>query len=151
VRRADAELVRLARGGDLRAFEALAERHRGPVLGLAWQLAGERDAAADIAQDALVTAFCELGELWDPARFGAWLASIVRARCAAHHRRAAREVAAGELSHSQSPLPDPAAEVAAREVARRALERIADASRMALLCHYVDGLSCREMADYFGH
>jgi len=140
----------MALAGDLAAFEELAERHRGPALSLAWRLMGDRDDAEDVAQDALVAAFADLPALRKPERFAAWLASIIRARCAERGRRLARAATPAWHDGAANTVPDPADLVVVRDAVRRALAQLSDAGRVALLCYHVDGLTCREIGEYLG-
>ena len=59
---ADAELVRRAGAGDMRAFEALYRRHAGRVHGAVWRLSGMNEARAEeLTQEAFVRAWQKLG------------------------------------------------------------------------------------------
>src|SRR3954451_19286281 len=74
--RPDVELVALARGGDARAFAALAERHYAGLLATCRRALADPQSAPDAAQEALVTAMLGLGRLRSDERFGAWLLGI---------------------------------------------------------------------------
>ena len=52
----DQELVRRALAGDKLAAGSLTERHRRPVLALAFRTLGNADDAQDVAQEALMRA-----------------------------------------------------------------------------------------------
>ncbi|MBM3499368.1 MAG: hypothetical protein FJX74_11940, partial [Armatimonadetes bacterium] len=56
-RPSDADLVSRCRQGDAAAFDALVDRYRGVTYALALQRLGDRDLAADVAQEALVAAY----------------------------------------------------------------------------------------------
>ena len=66
----DAELVARARDGDLDAFDRLIARHRHRVFGIAQQIAGNPEAAQDIAQEGFLSAFRSLHTLGHQDRFG---------------------------------------------------------------------------------
>lgn len=72
----DGELVQRAKEGDLNAFETLVNRHERRIWTLAKQLVQHDEDAADITQDAFLTALEHLHELRDGDRFGAWLKQI---------------------------------------------------------------------------
>ena len=61
--------------GDLRAFEALVERHRDVVVRVAARIVGE-DEAEDVAQDAFLRAFHRLESFRGDAPFRTWLLQI---------------------------------------------------------------------------
>jgi RNA polymerase sigma-70 factor (ECF subfamily) len=73
----DADLVRLARGGEPAAFRFLVERYRPVALARALWLCGDPDEAEDIVQDAFLQAFVALDRLREPERFAGWLGGIV--------------------------------------------------------------------------
>ena len=72
----DAALVHAARGGDKDAVGGLIIRHRAMAVALVTRLLGSSDEAADIVQEAAVTALVGLDRLRSPERFGAWFAGI---------------------------------------------------------------------------
>ena len=72
----DEQLVTLAAGGDLDAFELLVERHRAQVVRVAARIVG-REEAEDVAQDALLRAFHRLDRFRREAPFRVWLLRIV--------------------------------------------------------------------------
>lgn len=72
-----------------RAVEALMERWRGRVFLWAVRLMREREAALDVAQDALVQVYVALPRYEPRGRFSAWLFAIVHNRCLTELRRRA--------------------------------------------------------------
>jgi len=54
-RLADEELMRIAQGGDPRAFEVLYDRHGGAAFSLAYRMVGTRAVAEDIVQEAFLS------------------------------------------------------------------------------------------------
>jgi RNA polymerase sigma factor (sigma-70 family) len=143
---ADADLARRARSGDRDAFAALVQRHHATLVRCCRRLVGG-DAAADAAQDAVVTAMLSLDRLRDDDRFGAWLVGIGLNTCRAILRRPDVAAAAGE------PSPDPADVVAERELAARVREAIAElprGQREAVTLFYLAGLTQAEAAAHLG-
>lgn len=91
--RADDEaLVARARAGAGRAAEELFRRHWPAAWRRAYAITGRRALADDVAQDAIVRALHGLGDLRDPAAFGAWLGRIVTRRAIDALRRESRAV-----------------------------------------------------------
>jgi len=153
----DAVLVRRARGGDRRAFAALAERHYPALVRICARLVG-RDAAADAAQDAVVTAMLSLDRLRDEDRFGAWLLGI-----GLNHGRAALRTPKGGQTPLGFPRHDvpptskggqtPLEVVEANELAVRVREAIAalpPGQREAVTLYYLAGLTQAEAAAHLG-
>ena len=73
----DEALVRAAKAGDYDAFERLFERHRDMVFRFAYNMAGRRDDAEDLVQEAFVRAYQNLARYRDEAKFTTWLLRIV--------------------------------------------------------------------------
>ena len=74
------------------AFAVLAREHHRCLLIFARALAGNEATAADLVQDALVTAWRNLNRFDVTRDFGAWLRGIIRNKWREHLRRHAREV-----------------------------------------------------------
>src|SRR5690349_6230032 len=74
----DRLLVAASVAGSREAYDELVRRYRGAVILVCWKVLGSREAAQDAAQEAFVTAFRQLRQLKDPARFGPWLCTIAR-------------------------------------------------------------------------
>ena len=118
----DAEMARRAVGGDRSAFGELVERHARQTAALAYALVRDREKARDMAQEAFLEAFQALGGLREPARFGAWLAGIVRRRCIYAIRRERRAAKALAARAGAPPADPPGPEgVLARPVRRQFL------------------------------
>ena len=77
----DAELVNAVLGGEKEAYAALVRRYKHPVRAVALNALHNSHSAADVSQDAFVTAYENLPALRRPAAFGPWLMKITR-RCA---------------------------------------------------------------------
>src|SRR6266852_118275 len=100
------------------------------------------DDAEDVVQEAVLRAFLSLSELRDRDRFESWLCGIALNVAKMQLRRAATE--ARVLAASGRGLafqePEPLADV------RDAVALLPPAQRDAVLLHYVEGLSCEEIA-----
>lgn len=138
-------LVRQAARGDRDAFGSLAEKCRPWLLGLCLRLVRDRAAAEDLAQEALLRAFRDLGQLREPGRFRAWLSRIAVNACRMHLRRQlARPV---EIAGPCQPAPDgPETSDAPLGVDEALAHLDADARRLLLL-FYGEGMSHQELAD----
>src|SRR3989440_11028144 len=104
------------------------------------------DDAEDVVQEAVLRAFLSLSQLREPARFESWLCGIALNVAKMRLRRAATEArvltAAGPTAYT--PEEEPLEEV------RDAVQLLPPAQRDAVLLHYVDGLSCDEVAAALG-
>lgn len=133
-----------ARAGDPAAFAVLVERNRSRVEAVAERLVGED--AEDLMQEALLRAYLGLSQLRDPARFGAWLCGIAVNLAKMRLRRRAFETRL---------LSEPASDGGLEE--REVLERVREAvevlppgQRDVVVMHYLEGLSCDEIAALLG-
>ena len=87
VRDADESLVAAAVAGNREAFEALLRRHYDRIHALAWQLAGSRADADDVAQDVCCTLVEKIGSFRGEAKFTTWLCGITFNACRDLRRR----------------------------------------------------------------
>jgi RNA polymerase sigma-70 factor (ECF subfamily) len=74
----DAELMRLAGGGDEKAFEQLVERHQALVIGTVARMLGGYEGAEDVAQQVFVNVWQSASRYRPQAKFTTWLLTIVR-------------------------------------------------------------------------
>jgi RNA polymerase sigma-70 factor (ECF subfamily) len=93
----EAALVSRVRQGDLAAFEELIRPYEGRVYGAILRVTHDRTEAADVYQDALLSAFEKLDGFRGDAAFGSWLHRIavnyalMRLRAPAHTRVVSEE------------------------------------------------------------
>ncbi len=163
----DQSLLReLARDLDA-AFDALVTAHQDRCYTIALRVLGDRGAAEEAAQDALVRAYRALAgydrqRILD-LRLRPWLATIVLNLCRTRAaRRAARGAPPLSLDVAGAPLPEPATidpsasptETVERRVARdrwaRLLGALPPAYRAAVVLRHVDGLSYPDLAAALG-
>jgi RNA polymerase sigma factor (sigma-70 family) len=153
----ETELVRRARAGDRAAFDRLAERYRAALRAMAFLRTSDREAAQDLAQEALARAWAALPTLREPGAFLAWLKRIAARACLDWHRPPRPELLSLD-DEGLSRLPaeaalQPLAILLARErqrALRQALASLPDANRVALLMHVWEGASYEEIAAFTG-
>jgi RNA polymerase sigma factor (sigma-70 family) len=146
----DERLVESVRAGSERAFEALFDRHHGPVLAFCRRMLGSSADAEDAMQHTFLAAYRDLMRSQKAIVLRPWLYAIARHRCVSV-LRARRERPSDEL-------PDPgvdnlAAEVAAREDVRTTftdLARLPDDQRAALILAELGDVSHEEIARILG-
>lgn len=139
----DADLVLLARRGELAALGSLLERHRAGLYALALSVLSDRAAAQDAVQDTFVVALCRLGDLREPAAAGAWLRAVARNACLAqvrHNRELPGDVpdrAGGSESEPEAALE----RLAARDWVLSTLEQLAEDQRATVMLRYFTRVS----------
>jgi RNA polymerase sigma-70 factor (ECF subfamily) len=153
----DSFWVERARRGDGHAFRLLIDKYQGQIESLIARSRGRADAA-DLLQETFLQAYASLGELRDPGRFGAWLYGIALNLIKMQHRRDGRADTtswealqggtAGPLIHrSAEESPEDIATTRALHAAlKAAIDDLAPVNREAVVLHYIDGLSYREIA-----
>jgi len=153
------DLVRRAQQGDVRAFERLIAEHLPIVRRFARAFARGHEAAADLAQDALLKVYRSIGGYRFQSSFSTWLYAIVRnvylddARSRAGRDRAAeRPLEPGGLD--ADPTVDTDAPRADRRLEREELRRyvwealgtIPAEFRATLVLYDIEGLTYEEIA-----
>lgn len=152
----DALLVAAARSGDMAAFEELVRSHQHEVYGLAMRLTGNRELAADVAQEALVRAWRALPNFRGDAAFSTWIYRITVNVAWTRKRQAARRAARsldeiGEVAEASSIGPEQAGEAAdLRGRIRRALDQLPAGQRTLVVLKDVEGWTHAEIADALG-
>jgi RNA polymerase sigma factor (sigma-70 family) len=145
----DADLVHRARAGDRGAFAALVERHVDALRRACRKALKDPDAAADAAQDAVLTALLSLERLRDGGRFGAWLVGIGLNHC----RHALRTRTHAEIGEAPAEAPDLDAALDADAAAgriRAAIATLPPGQRTAVELFYLAGLTHAEAAAHLG-
>jgi RNA polymerase sigma-70 factor, ECF subfamily len=72
----DAECVRRLQQGETNAFEILVRRHQKTIFNLVYRMLGDYDEAAEIAQEAFLSAYRAIGGFRGDANFSTWLYRI---------------------------------------------------------------------------
>ena len=142
----DRRLVEQFQAGSGPAFEALFDRHRGPVLAFCRRMLTSPDEAEDAMQQTFLAAYSELVRAETPRALRPWLYAIARHRCLAM-LRARRERPGGEPAEAAT--DDLFAEVTTREDLRALLTdvaRLPDAQRTAIVLAELGGIPYEEIA-----
>ena len=96
--------------GNNDAFKPLVEKYWGMVAALVHRYIKNRETAADLCQEAFITAFTSLGQYRHQHSFAPWLAKIAVNKALEHLRRVSRAPLADvDLSYVISPAVSPEA------------------------------------------
>ncbi len=82
----DLELVRRIRAADPAAWPALLERYQDRLYAVSLRMVGDPDAAADLAQDAMVKIIQGLGGYDGRSKLSTWMIRIAMNTCLSHLR-----------------------------------------------------------------
>ncbi len=149
----DAELAAQAAAGNRDAFAGLVERHARIVHAVALARTGDADAADEVAQRALVKAFCSIASLRDPERVRGWLLSIVRTSAIDWHREKRRLPVVSDQPDLIAVAPDPVRdpdESSKTEQVLGALDSAPEIYREPIVLHYLEGMPYAAIAETLG-
>ncbi len=142
-------LIAAAKSGDKRAFRVIVDRYQATVLRLAYRITGDRDAAADVAQETFVRAWQHLPG-FEPKRPGslrAWLCRIAHNQALDVERRA-ETISLTERHPDPGPSPFESVETSQTgRLVQEAVLRLPDHCRGALVLREFEGLTYREIAE----
>ncbi len=125
-------------------------------MGLALGILGNRDDAAEVAQEAFLKAHVSLARLSEPARFRFWLLKIVANEAVSRRRSARRRriiarlfvAARGQRRSSEPHEKESAGEL--QNAIERAMQLLTDGEARAIALFGLDGLSQDEVARIMG-
>jgi len=152
--------IAAARNGDTAAFDQLVEAHQDRIFNLCyWQL-GNRDDAADAAQDCFVRAFRSLRKFRGESTFATWLHRIAVNVCFdARHKKRKAPLAYSDLSmDDDTTLPGHAISYSdtpeqhslrseRQQIVRRALASLPEHYRIALVLFEIEGYSYETISE----
>jgi RNA polymerase sigma-70 factor (ECF subfamily) len=155
--RPDDDLVRAVRAGDRDAFDLLARRHVPRLVGAARAILRDPDRAEEAVADALLKVHGALSSLRDARSFPAWAHAIV-CRVALDRLRGRRRepnlsTFEREPSDPRSTAGAPLDRLEAVErlaQVRRAVDRLPESQRLAVVLHLWEGLSYDVVAELLG-
>lgn len=154
----DAALMRAYAAGDMRAFEQLYERHKGPLYRYLVRQSRDRDLANDLFQETWSRVVTSRSRYEARAKFQTFLYTIAHNCFIDHCRRSAVRPQANEDEGAEQLVPAPSSErpeILAergelRERYHRALESLPGEQRDAFLLYEESGLSLDEIGAITG-
>ena len=164
----DAELVRLAKAGDLEAFEALTNRYEQQVYSLVLRMLRQEQDAEDVTQQTFLSALESLAGFRGEASFSTWLLRIATHAALKVIRKrkgletvSLEEATEGTNDSDSVPHPEYIADwrqspdelVHQHEIKgllEEALSQLDEKHRVVFLLRDVEGLSTRETAEALG-
>ena len=150
-----AQLVRRASDGDVGAFERLVAQHQHRLYSFALSFTGgDRDAASDLVQEALIKVYRSIGSFRFESSFSTWLFRIVKnvfldvVKSRGARDRELETPIDDELAHLRDAAltDDRLLRADTRRSLERALERVPVAYRMVVVLSDMQELSYDEIA-----
>jgi RNA polymerase sigma-70 factor (ECF subfamily) len=155
----DADLVRLAQKGDMRAFEELVARHRDKIYSRAYSMMRNEEEALDLSQDAWVKGWQRLRQFQGDSSFVTWMTRIVINLCLDQLRKLKRrraeslealEEESGSVErHIPVIAPNPTERLERAELRariNRALAQLSHEHRTVLILHEFEQMEYKEIA-----
>lgn len=162
--RKEVACVLRAKGGDADAFGELVRAYQRRAVAVSYRLLGNTDDATDVCQDAFVRAYRNLGQLDDPARFGAWLMRVVT-NLSLNFRRVRKNRATGSLDDVEAASAEVRSSISGQRMqvgledeggplaselhvaVTKAMEQLPEKQRLALILFSVEGMPQKDVAD----
>ena len=151
----EARAIGATAGGDPAAFGVLVERYQEPAFRAAYLIVRDAAAAEDVAQEAFVRAYRQIGTFRQGEPFRPWLLRIVQNLALNEVRSRARRRALAERTAETEPVTAAGPEgglVADEQAATllRAIGELPDDDRIVLHLRYYLELPEREIASAIG-
>jgi RNA polymerase sigma-70 factor (ECF subfamily) len=144
----DTELVRSAMRGDERAFTEIVNGVVDRFLGVAHRILRDAALAEDAVQQALLSAWRDLPDLRDPAKFDGWSYRLLIRACYVEMRRSKRwHPTTIVRSIAEPTAPDLIGGIIERERLERGFERLSDEHRAVLILTYYMDLPTEQIAE----
>jgi RNA polymerase sigma-70 factor (ECF subfamily) len=148
----DADDIRLAKRGDRAAFARLVDRYGRRVHDLARRMLRDAQEAEDVTQQAFWNAWRALDRFDTDRPFRNWLlriaSNLCRNRIAARMRAKVRPPVGGEEAPPDIEAPTAATGPNERaESVREAIASLPERYRVAVILHYVQGLSLEAISE----
>ena len=144
---ADDDLVLQCQNGSVEAFEMLVRKHQQMIHALTFRMTGSAADAEDLAQEAFIRAYEQIGSFNKKAKFSTWLYSIAIHACLNWRRDEARRFQAQArcaeetfTEHGETVTSEMA------QQAQAALMKLPAKQRAAIVLTVYDGLSHAEAA-----
>jgi len=150
----DDELIKLAKRGEPKAFDALVTRYHRKVYGIASSMLRDHDAADDICQETFIRAYRAIGRFREGASFFTWVYRIAVNLCLNAIRDRKRFVPVENVAESASSVAPDQEDCAERrellDKVNKKLEVMHPKYRTALLLRVNEGLSYAEISAVLG-
>jgi RNA polymerase sigma-70 factor, ECF subfamily len=159
----DVALVCSAKQGDMAAFDELTKRYSPMIFRIAMRIAGSREDAEDIVQDAFLKAFLHLQGFEERSRFSTWVTMIAVNEALTRLRRSRKTltVSIDDRTDENISLEDKIADwrpnpeqhyntFQLRKLLDKALFSLPDRQKVVFLLRDVEGLRITDTAEMLG-
>ena len=162
--RTDVQLMLDVKAGDERSFELLLQRYRTPLVNFLYRMVRSREQAEDLAQEVFIRVYRAREEYVPSAKFTTWLfriATNLALNSLRDHRHQKLEMSLDapltadseegderpfEVADKHPTVEQELVEAERRKVIRRAIEKLPEKQRAAVLLHKYQELDYAEIA-----
>jgi len=152
------EIVLRCQKGDADAMGTLIVQYQHWVYNIAYGILGHHQDAEDVAQDAFLSAWENIGNFQFRSRFSTWLYRIVRNKCLNHiDQYQRRKTDPTEIDDSQPWVPldtvtpeDEALRTEEKEIVHAALAKLKPSYREILVLRELQDMTYEEIAEILG-
>ncbi|MBI1291742.1 sigma-70 family RNA polymerase sigma factor [bacterium] len=145
----DEALFHRAASGDSRAFWELVSPFRRLVYSVAWGVLRDEERTEDVVQDTWVRAWTTLGTLQSPQKLSGWL--YVMARNVAYEQVRQSDKQHRIAERNPEPIAAPIGDTLEADeqvlLMRVALSQLPEQHRVVIALKYLEGASCKDIAD----
>jgi RNA polymerase sigma factor (sigma-70 family) len=160
----EADLVKSARRGDLKAYDELVKRYQERIYATIYHMTSNHEDANDLAQESFIKAFSALKSFKGGSTFYTWLYRIAVNKTInfLKQRKNKYHLSLNDIDFNAEHDPDlmalisdktPTRDVALSELQKKlneALLKLSEPHRMVVVLHDVQGMSHDEIADVMG-
>jgi RNA polymerase sigma-70 factor, ECF subfamily len=147
----DTDLVLRAQRGDKGAYALIATEIADRFLAVARRILRDLDLAEDATQQALLTAWQDLPQLRDPARFDAWSYRLLVRACYGEGRKERRWAPNLRLLPADEPVAtDDLSSVIDRDQLERGFRRLSIEHRTVVVLHHYLDQPLEQVAEILG-
>lgn len=147
------ELIARAKRGDVDAFCLLVSGHQRAMYGLAFRFCGNHYDAEDLAQEVFLNAYRAIARFKGESSFHTWLRRIM-VNSFLNHKRRKVPVPAEDVTEGANYAVKGSERVAFNNVMVQQvldrLELLPSRQKLMFIMKHQEGLTCEEIADYFG-
>ena len=157
-------LIKKAKKGDSAAFSALMEQHFAMIYNLALRMSGNPDDASDLTQEVMIKLFKNIGAFEGKSKFSTWVYRVAANTCLDELRKIKRKKtvsldaeyetedgSVGYEAEDTAPTPDVSAERSElKTIVAKAVSRLGEEYRTAVILRDINGLSYTEIAEVIG-
>jgi RNA polymerase sigma-70 factor (ECF subfamily) len=150
---AETELIAKAKKGDVDAFCLLVSSHRRAMHAFALRFCGNHHDAEDLSQEVFLNAYRAIDRFRGDSSFHTWLRRIMVNSFLSHKRKKALTYAADVTEGAGFAIAGSERAAYNNVMVQQILERLEEVparQRLMFVMKHQEGLTCEEIADYFG-